>query len=677
MGECGLLWVGVDVGGTFTDLVLYDSETGAITLAKTPTTPADQSEGILAGLRELQVDPARLVRVAHGSTVATNTALERTGAKIAVFITEGHRDILITGRGNRTLMYNIKATAPEPLVGRDQCFEIPERVDSQGAVVVPLDELSVLEASRALSIEGYEAVAVCYLHSYAEPKHELRTAEILTQKLPAAVISTSSKVLPEYREHERFSTAVLNAYVAPRMRRYLSALRKRLADKGCTAEVAIMTSSGGTLPDKRIESLPALSMLSGPAAGVIAAQFVGEAASFKSVITCDMGGTSTDVCVIRDGNFSMTGLGRVGRFPVKFQQIDINTIGAGGGSVASYDAGNVLRVGPRSAGAEPGPAAYGRGGTEPTVTDANVVLGRLPSEEQESSLTLHSDKAQSAVHNLAGQVGIKTQAMAEGITKIAVVNMTVAIKEISVMRGLDPRDFALMAYGGAGPLHATAIADELGMRHVIVPPMPANVSALGLLVADLRRDFVRTRVKESAEISKDEVNAILQELLDEGRSELEAARFPAEKQRFEAHLDIRYIGQAFELSVPVRLDFSSTDEIDAAFRKIYADRYGEAPDGGREIVNYRLTAWGITDKPVLPTLTSSKRVRRAGKPGTRQVVFDGEPISANIYRRSAMPLEETVPGPALIEEIASVTVVPPDWSARLTAGDCIVLERNS
>ena len=337
----------------------------------------------------------------------------------------------------------------------------------------------------------------------------------------------------------------------------------------------------------------------------------------------------------------------------------------------------MLRVGPRSAGAEPGPAAYGRGGTEPTVTDANVVLGRLPSGERESSLTLYSDKALLAVDNLASQVGIKTQAMAEGITKIAVVNMTAAIKEISVMRGLDPRDFALMAYGGAGPLHATAIADELGMRHVIVPPMPANFSALGLLVADLRRDFVRTRVKSSASITQDEVNVILQELLAEGRSELEAASFSPERQRFEARLDIRYIGQAFELSVPVPLDFSSTDEIDATFRKIYADRYGEAPDDGSEIVNYRLTAWGITDKPVLPRLTSSGRANGAGQAVERQVVFDGEPVSTNVYYRSAMPLEETIAGPALIEEAASVTVVPPAWSGRLTAGDCIVLERIS
>ena len=672
-----MLWVGVDVGGTFTDLVLYDSATREITLAKTASTPADQSEGMLTGLEALGVDAAGLTRFAHGSTVATNTALERSGARIAALVTKGHRDIFITGRGNRTLMYNIKATAPEPLLERDRCFEIPERIDVHGNVVVPLDVTAVEEAARVLAKENCEAVAVCYLHSYKTSEHEQRTAEILGRVLPSAVIATSSDVLPEYREHERFSTTALNAYVAPRMQRYLGALRKRLSEKGCSAEVAIMTSSGGTLPDKRIEALPALSMLSGPAAGVIAAQFVGEASGFKNVITCDMGGTSTDVCLIRDGSFAMTGMGRVGRYPVKFQQIDIKTVGAGGGSIASYDAGSVLRVGPRSAGAVPGPAAYGRGGTEPTVTDANVVLGRLLSGQQDSGLALDGDLALAAVAELAGQVGLGTQAMAEGIKKIAVVNMTGAIKEISVMQGLDPRDFALMAYGGAGPLHATAIADELGMGTVLVPPMPANFSAFGLLVADLRREFARTHVAATAELPEKNARAVLDELLADGRSELDAAGFPPDKQRFEVRLDMRYIGQAFELSVAIPLDFTSMGEIDAAFREVYADRYGDAPDGGSEIVNFRLTAWGVTDKPSLPELNTTGRARDGAHVGVRNVVFDERVITTDIYRRGALPLNESIEGPALIEEASSVTVVPPDWLARLTANDCIVLERKS
>jgi N-methylhydantoinase A len=672
-----VLWVGIDVGGTFTDVVLYDTTAGSITLAKTPTTPDDQSEGILAGIAAFAIDPAQLVRIAHGTTVATNTALERSGANIAVIVTEGHRDILITGRGNRTSMYNIKATSPEPLVARDRCLEIPERVDVNGAVVHPLDEAAVVEAARRLADDDCEAVAVCYLHSYTAPEHERRTAEILSEHLPTAVIATSAQVLPEYREHERFSTTVLNVYVAPRMRRYLGALRGRLAAKGSTAEVAIMTSSGGTLPDRRIEELPALSMLSGPAAGVIAAQFVGEAAGFDSVITCDMGGTSTDVCLIRDGNFTMTGMGRVGRFPIKFQQIDINTVGAGGGSIASYDAGSVLRVGPRSAGAEPGPAAYGRGGTEPTVTDADVVLGRLAAGASGSGLELHGDMAATVVGGLAARVGLETNAMAEGITRIAVVNMTGAIKEISVMRGLDPRDFALMAYGGAGPLHATAIAEELGMTRVLVPPMPANFSAFGLLVADLRRDFVRTRVTPTGEQSIGDVQAVLSELAGEGRRELEAAGFASDRQRFEASLDMRYLGQAFELSVPIPFDIATVDQIDAAFRKVYADRYGDAPNGGSEIVNYRLTAWGVTDKPALPRLDAAGRSREAALKGERQAVFGGAVMATPVWERSAMPLDEAVAGPALIEEPGSVTVVPPDWSAHLTLNDCLVLERHA
>ncbi len=310
-----MLWLGIDVGGTFTDLVVYDPASGRITLGKVPSTPEDQSQGILHGIKSLGIAGSDLTRVAHGSTVATNTALERSGADIAVLVTAGHRDILITGRGNRTLMYNIKATAPEPIVARDRCFQIAERLDVNGQVVTALDRDAVAHAAARLAEQDCEAVAVCFLHSYTNPEHERAAADIVKRALPDAIIATSSEVLPEYREHERFSTTALNAYVAPRMRRYLSGLRQRLADTGCTSEVAIMTSSGGTLPDHQIEHLPVLSMLSGPAAGVIATQFLGKIAGYPNIITCDMGGTSTDVCLIRNGAFTMTGAGKVGIYP--------------------------------------------------------------------------------------------------------------------------------------------------------------------------------------------------------------------------------------------------------------------------------------------------------------------------------------------------------------------------
>jgi N-methylhydantoinase A len=671
-----VLWLGIDVGGTFTDLVVYDTETGRISLGKVPSTPDDQSRGILDGISAMGLAPEALTRVAHGSTVATNTALERSGADIAVLITKGHRDILITGRGNRTKMYNIKAEAPMPIVPRDRCFEIAGRLDVHGQEVTPLDEAGVRAAGEQLAAAGCEAIAICYLHSYANPEQEQKTRALLEQLLPDATIATSSDVLPEYREHERFSTTALNAYVAPRMRRYLASLRERLRSAGCTANVSIMTSGGGTLPDRQIEALPVLSMLSGPAGGVIAAEFVGRAAGYPNIITCDMGGTSTDVCLIRDGAYEMTSSGKVGVFPVKSQQVDINTVGAGGGSIASYEAGQILRVGPRSAGAVPGPACYGRGGTEPTVTDANVALGRLATQAQGGGgLALDGGLAAAAVDQLATGVGLSRDAMAEGIVRIAVVNMTAAIKEVSVMRGHDPRDFALMCYGGAGPLHATAIADELGIETVLIPPMPANFSAFGLLVADVRRDFVRTRVSATASTSRADILEMLDELAAAGNAELEAAGFGADRRRLVASLDMRYIGQAFELSVPVALDDPSPAVIDQAFRKIYADRYGTAPAGGSEIVSYRIAAWGTTEKPAVATLDNDERPDKPAAIATRDVIFAGDVHATPIFSRGDLAIDSSVAGPLIIEEAGTATVVPPGWSAKLARHDCLVLER--
>ena len=674
-----MLWLGIDVGGTFTDLVIYDPSSGRISLGKVPSTPEDQSRGILDGINSLGIAGADLARVAHGSTVATNTALERSGADIAVLVTAGHRDILITGRGNRTLMYNIKATAPDPVVARDRCFEIPERLDVNGQVVIPLDRGAVTQAAAQLAEQACEAVAVCFLHAYANPAHERATADAVKAALPDAIVTTSSEVLPEYREHERFSTTALNAYVAPRMRHYLASLRQRLADTGCTSEVAIMTSSGGTLPDHQIEQLPVLSMLSGPAAGVIATQFLGRIAGYPNIITCDMGGTSTDVCLIRDGAYTMTSTGKVGIFPVKAQQVDINTVGAGGGSIASYEAGQ-LRVGPRSAGAVPGPACYGRGGVEPTVTDANVVLGYLASTSPDrpapgGGLQLDGALAAAAVDRLAGEVGLERTAMAEGIVRIAVVNMTAAIKEISVMRGLDPRDFTLMAYGGAGPLHATAIADELGISTVLIPPMPANFSAFGLLAADLRRDFVRTHVSATADTTLDDVKAMFDTLRQAGEQELSASGFGPDKQHLETSLDMRYIGQAFELSVPVALDVASMETIETAFRDVYAARYGSAPTSGSEIVSYRLAAWGLTDKPALSSAGAKPPQPDTAAPGSRTVIFDGKPQDTAIHTRTDLSVDQPISGPAIIEETSTSTVIPPGWTAQLAAHDSLVLER--
>ncbi|MGE0751753.1 MAG: hydantoinase/oxoprolinase family protein [Variibacter sp.] len=672
-----MLWLGVDVGGTFTDLVLFDREAGALRVLKTPSTPRNQAEGILTGIEKLGVTPEKLERMVHGTTVATNTALERDGARLAVLVTAGHKDVLVVGRGNRMNVYNIKAPPTQPLVPRSQCIEVRERMRVDGTVLTPLDAAQVDAVADQLAAQGVEAVAICFLHAYANPAHERQCAERLAKRLPGVTITTSADVLPEFREYERFSTTALNAYVAPRMRRYLGDLRGKLADAGMGASLAIMTSNGGTLPARRVEDMPVLSMLSGPAGGVIAAGFVGAAASHPNLITCDIGGTSADVCLVRGGEFAMTTEGRVGAFPIKIRQIDINSIGIGGGSIASLASGGFLSVGPCSAGARPGPACYGRGGTEPTLTDANVLLGRLGTDRPlGGEITLDRSASLKAIGTLAAKLDITPLAMAEGILRLAAVSLAGAIKEVSIMRGIDPRDFALFPYGGAGPLHAAEVAEELGMETVVVPPLPGNFSALGLLIADVRRDFVWTRVSQTASTDVADVRAALQTLLREGEEELAAAGFAPERRRFSASLDMRYLGQSFELSVPVSLDVASMKDIERAFGEVYAARYGAANDAVIEIVSYRLAAWGLSDKPTLPSVDRAGRSLDAAKLGSRETVFNGKAQQVPMLDRDKLPPGASVAGPALIEEGGSTTVVPPGWSVALDDRGCLVFKRS-
>ncbi|MDR3535160.1 MAG: hydantoinase/oxoprolinase family protein [Acetobacteraceae bacterium] len=673
-----MIWLGIDVGGTFTDLVLYDTRSAALRVIKTPSTPVDQSEGILAGIAQLGLDAAQISRLSHGSTVATNTALERSGARLAAVMTAGHRDILIVGRGERTEMYDIRARPLVPLLERRLCLEIDERMLADGTVLRPLDTTAIEPLADMMAAQGVEAIAVCFINSYANPAHEQHVAAVLRTALPGCVVCASSDVLPEYREHARFFTTALNAYVAPRMQHYLGGLRRRLQAAGHDGAVSIMTSNGGTLPAEQVESLPALSMLSGPAAGVIAAAHLGGLAGYRDLITYDMGGTSTDVCVIRDGGWGMTNAGRVGRFPLALRQIDINSVGAGGGSIAAADPGGTgISVGPRSAGARPGPACYGHGGTEPTVTDANVVLGRLGTDQKlGGQISLDRNLAHAAVARLAERFGLDALAMAEGILRIAAAGMVSAIKEISVMRGLDPRDFALLAYGGAGPLHAALVAEELRMATVLVPPMPGNFSAFGLLVADVRRDYVRTRMSATATTPVAALRAVLDGLAETAHTDLAAAGFAPDRRRLEVSLDMRYLGQAFELSVALPFDIADIATVERAFRAVYAARYGEAMDDPSEIVSYRLAAWGLTENPALPRPTEPSRSAAAARWAMREAVFGGTAISTTLLHRDAMPVGAVFDGPAIVEEPGASTVVPPAWRVQLDGQGMLVLHRS-
>lgn len=672
-----MLRLGVDVGGTFTDLVLYDPEQQSITMEKIPSSLDNQAAAVMGGIARMGVSVNELDRLVHGTTVATNTVLEFTGARVAVVTTAGHRDVLIVGRGNRMDMYNIKAPPLRSLIERTACYEVSERLRADGTVLQPLDEQQVQRLANELASKNIEAVIVCFLHSYANPEHERRCVEIIKNTLPDAVVVASADVLPEYREYERFSTALLNAYIAPAMQKYLRTLSHNLANEGLQTTLEIMTSNGGALPVARIHELPVLTMLSGPAAGVIAACHLGGVTGHPNMITCDIGGTSSDICLIHDLAFSMTTEGKVGMLPVKVRQIDIHTVAIGGGSIASNGAGDFLTVGPRSAGSMPGPACYGRGGTQPTITDANLVLGRLDATRTlGKEITLDLEAARQAIAPLAKDVGLGIEAMAEGIIRLATISLASAIKEVSIMNGQDPRDFALLPCGGAGPLQAVDVAVELGMKTVIVPPLPGNFSALGLLVSDARRDYVRTRIVALDDTDVQAIRATFSELMTEAEQEFDLAHLPKEGRVFSASLDVRYVGQSFELPVSVSIDVESTAEVARAFEEVYVARYGAKADAAIEIVNYRLVAWSYSDKPKLPEISGANRSEASALIGHRSVIFNGIAMETAVYDRDGLPGGFSFDGPAIVEESGSTISVPPGWRAELDRVGCLVLRQH-
>lgn len=668
--------LGIDVGGTFTDLVLFDDDTGEIKLGKVPSTPADHSEGMIRGIEQLGLDLSKLEKFVHGTTVATNTALERNGAKIALIVTRGFRDVLTIGRGNRTSLYNARATREAPLIPPSHCFEVTERTLFDGSVRIELDVAGIHELAERLRRIGFEAVAVCFLHSYANKENEKKAIAALNRSASGLLAAASSDVLAEFREFERFATTAVNAYVAPRMRRYLSSLEARMKDKGYARRIEIMTSSGGTISTQRASELPVQTMLSGPAGGVIGAVHVCDIGGYPNFITYDMGGTSTDVCLVEDLRYQMTNEGVIGDLPNRSLQIEINTVGAGGGSIASIDAAGFLTVGPQSAGARPGPACYGHGGSAPTVTDANLVLSRLSSSQVlGGEIRLDRERAVAAIQPLAERLGISVEEMADGIIKIAVTRMTAAIKEISVMRGHDPRAFSLFAFGGAGPLHAAAIAEELGIKTIIVPPMPGNFSAFGLLVADARHDVVLTRLTPLEGAAIGNLRAVIDDLESNVRSRLAADGYAAEAVRCLVRLDIRFCGQAFELPVQLADAPSSIAEIQAAFAAAYERRYAYVSDGPAEIVNFRVSGYGISRKPPLPTGSEKPRSIADAIAGTRGVYVDKEFRETPVYLRHLMARNERITGPAIVDEVGSTTFVPPGVSAFVDAHLNLILER--
>ncbi|HET9924172.1 MAG TPA: hydantoinase/oxoprolinase family protein [Methylomirabilota bacterium] len=658
--------VGIDVGGTFTDLTAVDVATGRVVVTKVPSRPHHEATAVLAGLQALGIASAEVRRLVHGTTVGTNAVLERRGARVALLTTAGFRDLIEIGRTKRNIpaLFIPTFVRPKPVVQRKDRFEVIERLGPDGAVLVELDPASVERALDGALAAPAEAVAVCLLHAYLNPAHERAVADAVKGRAPGLPVSCSADVVAEYREFERFSTTVLNAYLQPLMEGYLTALEERLLATGYAHGVLTVASSGGMMTTDTARRLPIKTIFSGPAGGVSQACFLGAAAGVRDFITYDMGGTSTDVCLVRDLQPLTTADATVGAFPVKVSQIDMHSVGAGGGSIAWLDVDGGVTVGPRSAGAAPGPAAYGLGGTEPTVTDANVVLGRIGTRRRlGGSIAIDAERAREAVAGLASCLGrpMGVEALAEGIVTIAVARMTSALREISIQRGHDPRDFTLIAFGGAGPMHALAMAGEIGIPRVLVPRHPGNFSALGLLAADIKHDDVRTRVGP-LRTRLPALQEVFAEMETPARLQLEREGFAPGQQRLLRSLDLRYRGQAFELGIALGATTPALDVIESAFHRQHRDIYGHAnPEEAIELVNARLTAYGLVPKPAVARHAAAGTTLEAALVERRPVWWEGRAHDCPVWDRDRLPERAVLSGPGIVEEFGATTVVPPGW----------------
>src|SRR5713101_7362859 len=640
----------------------FDEATGRFAQAKSLTTPAQLVQGIVDCLQKSGVDCSGIGELIHGSTTAINTLIERKGAKTGLIVTRGTRDVYLIGRGNRPESYNLFFHRHRPLVPRHLTLEVEERLLSSGEVLEPLQRASVEDACRRFAEEGVEAVAVCFLHSYLNPEHERGAGEIVRKALPAAYVSLSHEILREYREIERMSTTVVNAYIGPKVGGYVKSLKSSLGEIGFHGDLSIMRSNGGVMTPEVATERPAAMMESGPVGGIIASARVGQALGLPNVISFHMGGTTAKASLVRDGEPTMAPGYHVGGYasgdPVMLPMIDVVEVGAGGGSIAWLDDVGALKVGPQSAGADPGPICYRGGGTEPTITDANVVLGRLdPDNFLGGQMRLDADGARRGIkEKIADSLQMDTVAAAQAIVEIAISKMSLAVREVSVAKGYDPRDFALVASGGAGPLHVVAIARALYIPKVVVPLFPSHFSALGMLLADERHDFIRTYYCDLATVDFAALLKIHHEMVAQASATL---RHAAQAQR-QIHLDLRYVGQEFTLQVPVGVEAIASGDragIRAAFDALYEHRYAHhSPDEPVEMVNIRLALIGKRPKPVFPRLAA----RGGAKPARTRAVYLAEAHKASpcpVYQRETLGAGDKIAGPALIQEHGTTTVL--------------------
>ncbi|MHC5019570.1 MAG: hydantoinase/oxoprolinase family protein [Planctomycetota bacterium] len=670
--------IGVDVGGTFTDVVLAGGPGGATRAVKVLTTPAAPADGVLQGIAKVcgvaEAQAKDVAEIIHGTTLGTNALIERKGAKTALLTSAGFRDVLEIGRIQRPDegLYDVNVDTPLPLVPRYLRLEATERVGSKGEVVTPLDEATVQAAAEVLKREGVEAIAVTFLFSFLHPEHEERTAAILADALPGVAVSLSSKVAPEFREFERTSTTVIDAYLKPKMDGYLATLSERVAGEVGDAELRIMQASGGSMALSAARARPIRTVNSGPAGGAVAAALVSQVCGVDQVVAVDMGGTSFDISLVTGGKPTVATEGKFEGYPVKMPLLDTTAIGAGGGSIAWIDRGGALNVGPESASSVPGPACYGRGGERPTVTDANVVLGRInPEYFLGGEMQLDLEAARNAIKTkVADPLGLSIEEAAAGIVRVVDANMVKGIAAKTTQMGLDVRDMAIVAFGGAGALHAAGLGQEMGVQTVLVPPFCSTLSAFGLTAADLREDNVAVIMKRRSELDVAALTAELERLTAAGVAALEGPAGGADKVQTVWQLDLRFEGQSYELAVEVQpgtLDQAAIDQAVAGFNALHEKIYAfSAVDEETELVNARAICTVPAPQPqfVPPTATDLA----AAKKGQRTVYFPGAgALDTVVYERTSLPLEASVAGPAVIEEPSSTTVVPPGASVAADA----------
>ncbi len=679
----------IDVGGTFTDVTLADAATGQTWVTKTPSTPHDLSVGFMTGIQKILVqagwEPADIVRVFHGTTTATNAILEGKTGPMGLLTTKGFKYVLEIGRHDIPREGNlygwIKPTRP---VTPDRIFEVTERMDVDGQVLTPLDEEECRAAVRRLKQLGLPSIAVVFLHAYINPTHEQLAARIIAEEYPETSVSLSSEVLPQFREFERSMATVLNAAVMPHVSRYLTVLRGKLDAQHMRAPLLIMKSNGGVTSAETAARQAIHTALSGPAAGVIGAVSVALSAGFFNIISIDVGGTSADFCLVRGRQPEITKEAKIGPFPLKIPIIDINTIGAGGGSIAAVLAPSRLEVGPRSAGAEPGPVCYGRGGEEPTVTDAHLLLGRIPASLLGGEIPLDREAARQTIHErIARPLRLDLHDAAAGIVEIVDHNMARAIRTVSIGRGHDPRQFVLVAFGGAGPLHACRLAELLDIPAVVIPPRPGVLSTHGLLSTDLKNDYVQTCYQEGPQYDVARVEAVCADLEGQARQWLAAEQVPPDAQRLIRAADLRYAHQSFELTCPLpggELTQALLQQLVAAFHQEHRRLYTyDLPNAPVELVNLRVTALGQLPRLQAPLLITAPTDLRAAVTGVRHVYFEqaGGFVETRCYARHRLGPGMAFEGPAVVDQDDATTVIFPNFRAKVDAAGNLVLERRT